>query len=145
MPASSSHQLTQSIQDVLFHRLYTMYMHMQDFLLTEKSRQVKRLMQQFLQVTLVISLLHFMLRIWDFLLISLYVLLMRIRCYTISLQRVSMTETEISFLQHHHLWIFLSQATLKDLSIEQQATVLRGTASLWLHLKKQVSMRLLLI
>ena len=63
-------------------------------------------------------LLHFMLRIWDFLLISLYVLLMRIRCYTISLQRVSMTETEISFLQHHHLWIFLSQATLKDLSIE---------------------------
>ena len=35
-----------------------------------------------------------------------------------SLQQVSMTETESSFLQPHHLWISLSQATLRDLYTE---------------------------
>ena len=77
-----------------------------------------------------IFLQHFMQRIWDFLLESLYVLQMRIRYCMISFQQVCMTGTENLSLQALRRWIFLSQATLRDLYTGLQAVLLRLTVAL---------------
>ena len=71
------------------------------------------------------SLQHSMPRIWVFLLENLSVLQMKTKFFTISLRRVFTTETVSLSLLHHHLWIFLSQATSKDLSLELQGMMLR--------------------
>ena len=51
----------------------------------------------------------------------------------ISSQQVSMTETENSFLQLHHLWISLSLVILRDLYTELPVIMQLRMQNLWHH------------